>query len=296
MNNNEQSFKPEIMKSEKKITAIVVFILIAALIATGIFYTSNKSTTKNLNAEKLKSEMLLSEKLALQKEIESFKNQINSLVGKNTELDKLLAETSQKLSEKEAQLGRIARENGNIKVLKKQIAELEQLKKDFENQVITLNQEIKKMDEEKDEMSQTIASLKEKNKELQENLDIISSITGDNYLVQTTKRNDRLTVMAKRTKKMTMSFCVPEDMVENISFKLTKPDGTQLNERENGIEYRVAVGDEDLLTKPFVNGEIKISKKIEMTWEPKQKQKPGIYKIEIYNGEKYIGACNVKLR
>jgi len=284
------------MKSEKKITAIVVFILIAALIATGIFYTSNKSTTKNLNAEKLKSEMLLSEKLALQKEIESFKNQINSLVGKNTELDKLLAETSQKLSEKEAQLGRIARENGNIKVLKKQIAELEQLKKDFENQVITLNQEIKKMDEEKDEMSQTIASLKEKNKELQENLDIISSITGDNYLVQTTKRNDRLTVMAKRTKKMTMSFCVPEDMVENISFKLTKPDGTQLNERENGIEYRVAVGDEDLLTKPFVNGEIKISKKIEMTWEPKQKQKPGIYKIEIYNGEKYIGACNVKLR
>ena len=27
-----------------------------------------------------------------------------------------------------------------------------------------------------------------------------------------------------------------------------------------------------------------------------KRNKPGIYKIEMYNGEKYIGACNVKLR
>lgn len=274
---------------------IAVVIVIAALIGTGIFYSSNKSLTRNLNVEKLKTERMLSEKLELQKEIETFRNQINSLTGKNTELDQLLAETSQKLNEKEAQLSRIVRENGSIKTLKKELAELNQVKKDFVDQVANLNETIWKLNKEKDTLNETIASLQKENKQLATNLDILSSITGDNYLVESTKRKDRLTVMAKRTKKITMSFNVPENVVENISFKLTKPDGKQVDGKDNGIAYRIVNGDEDL-TASISGGAIKVSKKIEMTYEPKEKSKPGIYKIEMYNDDKYIGACNVKLR
>jgi hypothetical protein len=43
-------------------------------------------------------------------------------------------------------------------------------------------------------------------------------------------------------------------------------------------------------------GAIKVSRKIEMTYEPKEKQKPGLYQIEMYNVEKYVGTINVKLR
>ncbi len=284
-----------IEQREKRITAIAVLILIAALIGSGLFYSTNRSITKDLNNEKLKSEMMLSEKLALQKEIETFKTQVNSLSGKNSELDKLLAETNGKLSEKEAQLSRIIRENGNIKSLKKQLAELEQLKKDFENQVLALNESIKKLNSEKEELNRTIVSLRNENKQLTENLEILNSMTGDNYLVESTKRKDRLTVVARRTKKITMSFNVPENMVENISFKLTKPDGSQVDGKGNGIAYHITNEDEGL-TASLSGGVIKVSKKIEMTYEPKEKQKPGIYKIEIYNGDKYIGTCNVKLR
>ncbi len=284
-----------IEKSGKRITTIAVLILIAALIGTGLFYSANRSITKDLNNEKLKSELMLSEKLALQKEIEDFRNQINSLTSKNADLDKLLAETSQKLSEKEAQLNRIGRENGNIKTLKKQLAVLTQMKKDFESQVLALNETIQKLNAEKDALNQTIASLQGENKQLATNLDILSSMTGDNYLVETTKRKDRLTVVAKRAKKMTVTFNVPENMVENISFKLTKPDGTQVEGKDNGIASRIVNGDEGLMAS-ITGGAIKVSKKIEMIYEPKEKQKPGIYKIEMYNGEKYIGACNVKLR
>ena len=120
-------------------------------------------------------------------------------------------------------------------------------------------------------------------------------MTTDNYLVEATKRKDKLTVMAKRAKKITMSFNVPENMVENISFKLTKPDGKQVDGKGNGIAYKVVNGDEGL-TASLSGGAIKVSKKIVMTYEPKEKQKSGIYKIEMYNHDKYIGACNVKLR
>lgn len=295
INNQKRIAMKTILTKENRITAGVVVLLIMALIATGIYYSSNKSLTKNLNTEKLKSEMMLSEKLALQKEIDTFKNQINSLSGKNTELDKMLAETSLKLSDKEAQLNRIARENGNIKQLKKQLAELEQMKRDFDSQLLTLNETIQKLNKEKDAMNQTIASLQKENKELAANLEILSSLTADNYLVETTKRKDRLTIVAKRTKKITVTFKVPENMVENISFKLVKPDGAKVEGKGNGIAHRVVNGDDGLMAS-ISGGAIKVLKRIEMTYEPKEKQKPGVYNIEIFNGDKYIGACNVKLR
>ncbi len=284
-----------IEQRERRITAIAVIILIAGLISTGIFYTVNRSQSKNLNDEKLKSEMMLSEKLALQKEIESFKTQVNSLTGKNTELDKLLAETSQKLIEKEAQLSRVVRENGNIKTLKKELADLNQMKKDFESQVLALNESIRKLNSEKDALNQTIASLKEENKQLAANYEILNSMTADNYLVETTKRKDRLTVVARRTKKITVSFKVPENIVEDISFKIIKPDGKIVEGKDNGVACRILNEDEGLVAS-INGGAIKVSKKIEMTYEPKEKQKPGLYQIEMYNGEKYIGTCNVKLR
>lgn len=289
------------LSKDRMIAAGAVIFLIAAIIGTSLFYNSNKSLTKNLNNEKLKSEMMLSEKLALQKEIETFINQINSLSGKNSELDKLLAETSKKLSEKEAQLSRIVRENGNIKTLKKELADLNQMKKDFESQVFALNESIRKLNSEKDALNQTIASLQEENKQLASNLEILSSMTADNYLVETTKKmwlkpnSEKLTVVARRTKKITVSFKVPENIIEDISFKIVKPDGKTVEGKDNGVACRIVNEDEGLMAS-INGGAIKVSKKIEMTYEPKEKQKPGLYQIEMYNGEKYIGTCNVKLR
>ena len=65
------------------------------------------------------------------------------------------------------------------------------MKKDFESQVLALNETIQKLNAEKDALNQTIASLQGENKQLATNLDILSSMTGDNYLVETTKRKDR---------------------------------------------------------------------------------------------------------
>ena len=59
--------------------------------------------------------------------------------------------------------------------------------------------------------------------------------------------NEKTDNQAKRAKKMTVTFNVPENMVENISFKLTKPDGTQVEGKDNGIASRIVNGDEGLM-------------------------------------------------
>lgn len=283
------------MTKEKMIAIGAGILLFVSLIGTGLFYNSGKTLTKNLNDEKLKSEMMLSEKLLLQKDFDMFKNRLTALNGQNEELNKILAETMQKLSEKEAALNRISRENGKVKTLTAQLSDLKQMKKDFESQVLALNESVQKLNMEKNTLEKNIASLQEENKQLSANLAILSSITADDYLAEPTKRNGRLTVMAKRTKKMTVSFKVPENVVEDISFKLTKPDGTRVEGKENGIAYSVINSDEGL-TASLSGGAIEVSKKIEMTYTPKGKQKPGLYKVEIYNADKYVGAYNVKLR
>ncbi|PKP45566.1 MAG: hypothetical protein CVT95_08470 [Bacteroidetes bacterium HGW-Bacteroidetes-12] len=286
------------LKKEKTIALVALIFAIVSLISSGIFYNNNKTLKNNLHAEKISAENMLSEKLALQKEIELFKNQMNALKGKNQELNNLIASSNKKLIEKEATLNKIVRQNGNgnSKQLKKQIAELQQLKKDFELSVMALNGNIKKLTNDNENLNKTIALLQEENKQLASNLAILSSITADNYQAETTKKKDKLTVVAKRTKKMSVSFKVPENMVEHISFQVSKPDGSVVKGKENGIAYQVVTEEGSDLFASVLTDEIKVSKKIEMTYSPKEKLKSGVYKVALFNGDKYIGSCNIKLR
>jgi hypothetical protein len=156
---------------------------------------------------------------------------------------------------------------------------------------------IKSLNKEKMALNQTISSLQSENKQLASNLEVLSSMTSDNFLVETTKRKGKLTVMAKKAKKMTVSFNVPNNLSENITFQIVQPDGKKVDGKDNGIAYRVVNPEEGLMASTSNGIEtIKVARKIEMTYQPKAKQKPGLYKIEMYNGDKYIGACNVKLR
>lgn len=285
------------MKRENSIIAAAVILLLMALLGIGYFYSAHRSVTAILNKERLESEKMLSEKLTLEKDIDSFKSRINDLSGQNAGLDKMLAEVNQQLSEKQNQIRRMQHENGNLKELKKQVAELQQMKKEFESQVRSLNEMIMALNKEKNTLNQTIASLEAQNKQLAANLEILSSVTSDNFLVETTRKNNKLTVMAKRARKMAISFSVPNNLSENLSFKIIRPDGSKVEGNDKNVAYRVLNPEEGLTASTGNTLEtIKVDRKIEMTWHPEQKQKPGIYKIEMYNVGKYIGSCNIRLR
>ncbi len=282
-------------KNEKLILTGSLVFLFLSLGGFGYFFVSSKKLTNNLNNEKLRSELILSEKVSLDKEILNLKNQLSALKGTNSELDQIIAQTSQRLSEKEAELSKIKRENGNIKSLKKQLDEIGKLKKDLDTQIAALNESVKKLNSEKDDLSKTIAALKAENQELAENNRIMSSLKADNYLVQSTRGKNKLTVKARRTNKISVSLKVPANMVENLNFNIIKPNGVKVKGSDKGLAIKT-IDDDDQLLVSLYNDEIKVSKSIEFSYTPKEKLKPGVYKIEMYNGEKYIGSCNVKLR
>ena len=126
------------MKSVSKRNNVVIYGIAIAFAflfsAIVVLYNTNAEFRNSLNEARLKSETLLSEKLSLEKQIAQFKNDISSLTGKNTELDKLLNDARQRVKEKEAQLNAIVRENKKSKDLESQLANLQALKDEIQKE------------------------------------------------------------------------------------------------------------------------------------------------------------------
>jgi len=282
-------------KKESVIAAGAIILLIMSLVWTGYLYNSNRALTGSLIKEMLESEQAMNESRGFLGDIERFKTQINSLNGQNRDLESFLKESMVKINLKEAEITKLWEAKSSTQKLRKELAELNGMRRDFETNASEMKEAIKKLNQEKELLAGTIATLKDQNKELATNLEILSSLTADNYLVETTKKRDKLTVMAKRTRKMKVSFKVPDNVVENISFRITTPAGTKIDGKDKGLVYKV-VNDEDELMASTSTDKINVTRKVEMTYEAKEKLKGGVYRIEMYNAAKYIGSCNVKLR
>ena len=282
-------------QKQKAITLGLGIVLAASIISTSTLYFNNNELQSNLNEQKIANELMLSEKLALFKDIEDYAFNNNALKKLNGELEQNISQINKAISAKEIEISRLNKENGKVNQLKKQLAEFNKLKKEQETKILALKETIDKLNNDNNFLNQSLASLTEENKQLAANLELLSSITADNYLMETTRKKGKLTVVAKRTKKLGVNFKVPENMVETISFKVIKPDGNIIEGNSKEIAVNIS-NNNDVLYASLGKSEIKVSKRIEMTYEPKERLKSGIYKVEIYNKDRYIGSCNVKLR
>jgi hypothetical protein len=288
----------KVMKN-KVIAGSLTTLLTAAIIGLLYLQDSNKSMSDMLDAAKLKSERFLSEKLSLDKEIDNLKKQKITLGNKNSELDKLLASTNSKLANKEKELKAVQWDKNKSKKLEAELAEIRKVKGELENQLAMHNETIKKLRGENERLSMNAASLKEQYEALVASSKVANAINANNWKVETTKgKRDRLTVVARKTKKISMGFDVPQNLVENINFKITSPNGSPLPEGDR-LSYIVIDNDSDFVASASPTIETYgVTKRIEMTYRPKANEKlvAGIYRIDVYEKNTYINSYQVRLR
>lgn len=287
------------MKKEKLIAGIVTVLFVASLITVGIVFRSNLSLKSGLNEEKLRSESLLSQKLALDKEIYNFQLELASLKGKNTELDNLLADADKQLTEKQKTIALLSKDNANLKDLKKQLSDIQKMKSDLEKQVAMLQDNNNKLMAENEGLQQSLLSLQAQNIAQAQDLELLRNSYADNFQVVTTKNNkkDRLTINATRTKKMSVNFEVPKNFSDGVTFKLTTPDGKTVTGEDKSLSWSFPE-DSKIMTASLSggDGDIQVTRSVNMTYIPKERLKRGTYRIEILNDGKYIGSCRVKLK
>ena len=293
-------------ESNSKIKALAIGIticLFVSLFVAARYITVSKQVTADLNDEKLKSESLLSEKLQLQKEIDKFRKEIASLQGKNSDLDRILAQTSSSLDKSEAELKAIKRDNASVKDLKRQIAELNSLRNNLESQIASLNSNITQLKEEngalKSENTRAnamIAHLEKEKKGLENNVQLLTAMADDN-LVQVMKKNEKLTVNSRRAKKISFTFDVPQSSLGGLEFKVVSPDSKTFTKNDGSISYHMIESDgHPVASIGAYPGQFELVQRVEMVFAPKEKLKDGIYKIEVYNNGTHLGRMQVKLR
>lgn len=285
------------IQNPKIIAGTVTFLLAISLVGLISFYEANKSLESGLNTEKLKSEKILSEKLLLDKELAKLKQSIASLQGKNSHLDKMLSNASTKIAMKEGELKKMQKENASIKQYKQQLVDIQKIKSDLENQLTSLTNSLDASNREKESLNKMIANLQVKNKSLEDELNKMQIVSLDDIRIEAFKKN-KLTVSAKKTKKLDVNFIIPANTSsENLQFKITDPGGRLLTSNDGTIAM-IELEETPMLTASNeTTVYIKQTKQIKMEYKPKAKLKSGIYRIEILDEKNvYMGSLQVRLK
>lgn len=259
---------------------------------------SNHSLQDLLNKNSLQSEKTLSEKLQLEKEIAKMQKEYDFLEGRNVQTDLLIRDLKHKLAQKEAAIKSIASDKSASAKYKKEIESLKQMRTQLEAEITKLNGSIASLKSENERLTGTIASLEAKNKEMTDRNELLSTIAATNFRVDATKgKKDKLTVIARQTKKLTLGFDVPESDVETVQFLIHTHSGKTVKQGKNLAISIANDKSENLYASVNMFPDITDKKKhLEMTYKPDQKMEKGIYTIDISNKDVYLGSCQVKLR
>jgi len=290
--------KPKI-KKEKFIAATVVALLVISMAGMVIYHQSNKTLKSGLKDEKIKSESLLSEKLAFAKEIEKLKSDIQAWMGKSQKADRLLEDANARISGMEKTMAGLRRENAALASLRNELNELRSIRKDLESQLAALDQSNKNNLKQLDEFRTELALVKAERDDLKFNQKARVENLTDDFRLETTrgKKKQKLTVNAARTKKLVVSFEIPESMSSDVNFNIITPQGKTIKSNDPRLTTQFIEDNRNLTASLSpVSGEFEISRRIEMTYTPDSKLEPGVYKINILQKDNKVGSCQLRLK
>ena len=289
------------MENNRQKTVTYVGAIVIALLLIGMVFTS-VSTSKgkrNLNAEKQTSEKLLSEKLSVEKELAKLQTDFSALRQKSDANTKMLAETNIKIADSEKKINSLSGENRSLRANRKELDELKKTKADLEKESSQLKSDYDKLMAQNKDLQNSLSSLETEKKNLVLQLENAQKVNTDNFLVTATrgKKAEKIVIKASRTKKLNLTFEVPQSLTEAISFKIVTPSGTIINPDDKSFTWTFPLDSRNFTASlSTVTGEFEQSRQVVLNYVPKEKLAKGEYKIQILCGSNNIGNCRIMLK
>ncbi|HTJ48882.1 MAG TPA: hypothetical protein VL443_05445 [Cyclobacteriaceae bacterium] len=286
-----------------KRSGIVTAIAILLLIGAGIFLTVemnlNNRLVDDLKNEKLNAESLLSQKLSVGKELHKITSDLKQGEEKISDLNKLLLASLQKLETAQRDLKKSKDQTATVARLKKESKELLKQKEYLEQQVAYYKISLKDLQSSNDDLKKAVALLQQQNKDLTDALNEQRLASMNEILIESRKKNNRLTVKAKRTRNLVVSVDLPSN-ADKLSYKIVDPFGEELTEKDGTISSKI-VSENKPRSQAFYTAENSAVPKstfnrVEITYLAKEKLTAGTYKIDIQSNSKSIGSLQVMLR
>lgn len=279
--------------------AFITMMLFGAAAGLMFYHHSHGNLSKSVENEKVRNEQLLSEKLLLEKDIASMRNELVAMQAYNKETGLKLQNALASVTDRENKIKSMTGENVKAKRLLGEVNDLRNLKKTLEQELAQVRNDRDNVLAENNSLKGRIAELEHKNGELLASVQSLHQVAVNNSLVEATKGNkDKLTVAAKRTRKVKVGFDLPEEMIGNLFFRMSTPVGETVTSDHSTISVMEEGFSDAEMTVSIdpVMGKTTRKKHINMVYEPKNKLESGIYKIDVYSGEQYLGTTGIHLK
>ena len=278
---------------------IIGAVIVLLLLLSAFSFISRHSINEKLKKEKISSEQLLSEKLALNKEVDQMSNDMKSLTSKFQSVSKDLEAAREDITGKDKRIGSLLRELSSQKKAKTELAELQKSKEKLDAEMADLRGKYEKLKNENEATLKDLAEMKKKGDELLAKIEEMTLYDADDFMVTPLKRlnKERLTICSARTKRLAVRFEVPSSLTGTISFSVIAPDGKVIEGSDKALAWMVVEDGRDITASLSpVSREFENSKQVELIYTAKERLMPGIYTIKVTSGQNTLGNCRVKLK
>lgn len=279
--------------------AIPVGVFLIAIIMIGLSYHSKTKFKNLLTDEKRKSEVLLSEKLTLNKAIKNYQFDVADLQKKSNGLSKLIAEANINIQSKNVEINGLKVANGSLKDVKVKNAELEKLKEQLSAELAKTNNALAEAKSEYDKLNNQLSLAMETNEDLENDNAILKVLYSNNYRTEALRgKKELLTVNAKKTNKLLVCFDVPGNISNDIHFKVVTPQGKELSSNKDlAATMRIIENGDGLMASANQNsGGRAGTKRVEMSYKPSKKLSKGVYQFNLYNEDRFLGSTQLRLK
>lgn len=279
---------------------LAIALAIILLLVSGYFILHSIRLSGKLKTERLDKESILSEKIELTNGMAKLRGELDAAANASAELNQILEATRDRVDEKQAELNRLNQKLASLQPYKAMSSDLMEKNKELEQQVREWTVKSASLEEEREGLKNQLSDADEARKGLENKLsDLLNKPFADNYRTEAQKgRQNRLTVLARRTNRLDISMDIPGNLQAPLNFTITTPDGVVLSSATD-IASLVSILETDA---PLATGKSGLStagkamRRVEFVYTPEEKLKKGIYKYQIFSGSELLGHVQVRLK
>ena len=286
---------------------LILILLILSLGANVyfLFRTSKQSSDKERILVQVDS--LAGIKKMLDDDIQNINFELDQFKGKNIQLDSLLVKANKDISAKQVKIQKLMRENGDIKLLQRQLEELRLIRDQYRvqiDQLIAENKELKNLNL---DLSQRVDNLAKEKTNLAEKVETASVLKAEAFNIKTYREKSKgslsETDRAKKVTRITANLTLSENKVapkgdRSLVFRLIAPSGVVMADPAGGsgsFASKETGRNQEYTLRKMVNYN-NIREELSFEYNQLDDFKAGLYIAEIYLDGKMVASNKFTLK
>lgn len=268
---------------------------LAAVGTTAYLWVTEQDHRSALDERRLHAERLLGEKLQLEKRVAESNGQLSEMRAANSEAELRLQELQHRLDDARQRETTLAARAQRTLAAERKAKEMTEAQGDLLSQLSLARSHTQDLEQRIAELLAERDALAARLGEQQQGAWMVN-----NAVVEAVRgRKGLLTVKARRTREIRMAFDLPQRLAPDANFRIVTPEGLSYAGADPALSMTLDLPEGDALAAvDLAAGMLPEDRatRVHLKFDPQQKLKPGVYRIDVRSGEQYLNTVLLRLR